>query len=190
MGIPLAILVGLLIAFFSLKLLEVEPPENEIYDEKASTIHPPSVNVMELLQNTSSIHKYIANEKGDVKAGFPFLDSQGYLSILSSYASLTKLNRALVVTGSKGAGKSEGILKMIPAWKELKHIVLDYNFDHIGRVSVPLAKEIKSAFQGMNSTVSECYHTSMTSECGVLTSLSLKAGEYSISIPFKQGDPI
>lgn len=126
---------------------------------------------------------------GHAKAGLPFLHSQNYLNTLSTYASLSKVNRALVVTGTRGSGKSEGILKMMPAWRKVHHIVLDFDYDYIGTVETALAKQISDVFLDVNSTVFECYHASMISECGVHTTLHLKAGASSISIPFKRGDP-
>ena len=191
---PLKVLVCLAIAYLAVWILELQVLDNYDPEQKllleGLTSHPPPVNTTKLLQHISSVHKSIAHEHGHAKAGFPFLDSQHYLSTLSTYASLTKVKRVLVVIGPKGSGKSEGILKMIPVWTKLGHIVLDYNFDHIGEVENILAKKTADAFKRMNSTVLECYHANMVPECGVRTTIRLKAGEYfNISIPTKQGDP-
>lgn len=170
-----------------------EPPSvknfSEVLELDYIASRPQSVNVTELLHNISSIYESMVHIHGHAKAGLPFLDSQNYLNTLSTYASLSKVNRALIVTGARGSGKSEGILKMIPAWRKVHHIVLDFDFDYIGTVETALAKQISDAFLDVNSTVFECYHASMISECGVHTTLHLKAGASSISIPFKRGDP-
>lgn len=182
------ILIGLGIIYLAVLLLK-PPPINKISLLEGHTNRPQSVNVTKLLVDISSLHKSIVRVHGHAKAGLPFLDSQKYVSTLSTYASLVRVNRALVVTGSRGSGKSEGILKMIPAWTNLNHIVLNYDYDHVGTIEIALAKQIADVFLKVNSTVQECYHTNMVPECGVRASLRLKAGEYSISIPFKQGDP-
>ena len=189
MSTPVKILISLGIICLALWV----PPSTKNFDEisplEGLTNRPQSVNVTKLLLDISSLYESTVRVYGHTKAGFPFLDSQQYLSTLSTYASLTRVNRALVVTGSRGSGKSEGILKMIPAWIKLNHIVLNYDYDHIGTVENALAKQIADVFLKVNSTVLECYHTNMIPECGVRASLRLKAGDYSISIPFKQGDP-
>lgn len=180
MSTPSKIIAALAIAYLAVRTLDLLVPNDHDPEEKLLledlVSHPPPVNTTELLQHISSVHIATAHEHGHTKVGLPFLDSQRYLSTLSTYASLTRINRALVVTGSKGSGKSEGILKMIPVWTKLGHIVLDYNFDHIGQVETILAKKTADALKRMNSTVLECYHANVVPECGVRLAIQLKAG--------------
>ena len=191
---PFQIVFALAVIYFVLKIFEPSGFDEQNNDGpylEGSRVadYPKGVNITELLTNISHLRDNLARQKGDVQAGLPYLDSNQYLSVLSTYASLVTVNRALVITGSRGAGKSEGILKMIPAWKRNNHIVLDFNFNHVGTVTNSLAQEIGSLFPEMSETVQECYHKSMVTECGVSSEFKLQAGQYgSFSIPVKHGD--
>ena len=146
------------------------------------------VNVSQLLHNISDEYKSLVQKQGLAYAGLPYLKNSNYLSTLSVYASQTKVQRILVVTGPRGSGKSEGILAMIPAWERLNYFVFDYNEDHIGNLKSALGKRVVNYLTSMDYEVLECFHDKSVSESGGKFTFDIHAGKlFQIQIPVTQG---
>ena len=57
----------------------------------------------------------------------PFINSKQYMEELAEHVAMEEPIHVKLIIGPKDAGKSTGIMKLIPKWKELGHVIVDSN---------------------------------------------------------------
>jgi hypothetical protein len=92
---------------------------------------------------------------------FPFIDAVDYCEMLVAVVNTSRPKSVVVIVAPNSAGKSEGLQKMMAAWTELGHVVLDINLkgehhQEVSKVMQQLSQQIIDAVDATNQTTQAC----------------------------------